>query len=132
MTQAASFPLRWLEWAARLGSAACLITLPLLSLLPATVVERTGAGKNFEHFLAYGGTGLLLGLAIAVPRHRVLAAIGLILVAATLETAQLLTLTRSAELAQFLSGSTGACVGVIAGSVSRTVLTRRIGAPQRL
>lgn len=124
--------LRTVQGAARLGSAACLIALPLLSLLPAAAIERTGAGKNIEHFLAYGGTGLLLGLAIAQPRYRLPAALGLVLVAGALEAAQLLTATRSSELAQFLASATGACVGVIAGSIGRALLARLTGAPQRL
>ncbi|WAC26129.1 hypothetical protein [Ancylobacter sp. SL191] len=115
---------RWIETLARLGALACLIALPLLSLLPADVVERTGAGKNLEHAIAYAGTGLLLTLGIAAPRHRLIATLLLIALAATLESAQGFTATRSAELAQFIAGSLGALIGLVAGSLARHPLAR--------
>ena len=116
--------LRPIEWLARLGAAACLIALPLLSLLPADEIERTGAGKNVEHFIAYAGTGLLLTLGIAKPRSRWIAALALVLLAGTLEVAQSFTLTRSAEVAQFLSSTCGVGAGLVAGTVGRLLLAR--------
>lgn len=115
---------RWIETLARLGAAACLIALPLLSLLPADVVERTGAGKNLEHAIAYAGTGLLLTLGIAAPDRRIIATLLLVGLAAALETAQGFTATRSAELAQFLAGGLGAVVGLAAGALTRRLLAR--------
>ena len=116
--------LRPIEWLARLGAVACLIALPILSLLPADEIERTGAGKNVEHFIAYAGTGLLLTLGIANPRRRVMAALALVLLAGTPEVAQSFTLTRSAEVAQFLSSTCGAGAGLVAGTVGRLLLAR--------
>lgn len=116
-----------LLWLARVGAAACLIALPLLSLLPADQIERTGAGKNLEHFIAYFGTGLLLTLGIADPRRRLLAALALVALAGTLEVAQSFTLTRSSELAQFLGGASGASAGLLAGTMCRALLLRIVG-----
>ncbi|MBS9476171.1 hypothetical protein [Ancylobacter radicis] len=116
---------RWIETLARLSALACLIALPLLSLLPADVVERTSAGKNLEHAIAYAGTGLLLTLGIASPRHRLIATLLLIALAGALETAQGFTPTRNAELAQFAAGAVGAALGLIAGSLARRLLAVR-------
>jgi VanZ family protein len=110
-----------------LAAVACLIALPLLSLLPADQIERTGAGKNVEHFIAYFGTGLLLTLGIADPRRRLYAALALVALAGTLEVAQSFTLTRSSELAQFLGGAAGAAAGLLAGTLGRALLLRIVG-----
>lgn len=114
-------------WLVRVGAVACLVALPMLSLLPADHIERTGADKNIEHFIAYFGTGLLLTLGIADPRRRLYAALALVALAGTLEVAQNFTLTRSSELAQFLGGAAGAGAGLLAGTVGRALLLRIVG-----
>lgn len=115
---------RVIKWMVRLGALACLIALPLLALLPAGVVERTSAGKEAEHFIAYAGTGLLLTLGIAPQRARLLAAVLLIGLAATLEIAQSFTATRSAEWAQFLASALGVVAGLVAASLARRLLLK--------
>ena len=111
-----------LIWLVRLAAVGCLIALPLLSLLPADQIERTPAGKNFEHFTAYFGTALLLTLGIAAPRRRIYAALALVALAGVLEVAQGFTQTRSSELAQFLGGSAGVGAGLLAGTLGRAML----------
>ncbi len=120
----ASRPPRWIESLARFGALTCLVALPLLSLLPADVVERTGAGKNLEHAVAYGGTAFLLALGVATPRNRLIATLALIGLAALLETAQSFTATRSAEVAQFVAGTLGSLAGLVAGLMVRRLLAR--------
>ncbi|MBB3770426.1 VanZ family protein [Angulomicrobium tetraedrale] len=113
---------RALEGLARLGALACLIALPLLALLPAGAIERTGAGKNIEHFIAYCGTGALLCFGLATPRQRLIGVLGLIALAGALEYAQSFTATRSSELAQFIASSIGAATGFAVASVARALL----------
>ncbi|MCJ8143160.1 hypothetical protein MKI84_09535 [Ancylobacter sp. A5.8] len=131
MTEASSpAPLRPLllgviESASRIGAVACLIALPLLSLLPAGSIERTGVGKDLEHFAAYAGTGVLLTLGIGSRQLRIVASILLMVLAAGLEVAQSYTATRSAELEQFASGVLGAGAGLIVGSLGRRLLAGR-------
>lgn len=117
-------PLRIIEGPVRLAALACLVVLPLLSFLPAEIVERTSAGKDFEHFIAYAGTGLLLTLGIGPRWARIVAVALLIGFAGALEIAQMFTATRSAEWAQFIAGSFGAVTGLLAGSLGRLVLAR--------
>lgn len=117
--------LELIESASRIGAAACLIALPLLSLLPAGTIERTGFGKDLEHFAAYAGTGVLLTLGIASRRLRITASLLLMTLAASLEIAQSFTLTRSAEFEQFASGVMGAAVGLVIGSLGRRLLAGR-------
>lgn len=113
---------RVVERLALAGAVGCLIALPLLALLPADYVERTGAGKNIEHFTAYLGTGLLLGIALWDMRHRLLATLGLVVLAGVLEIAQGFTATRSSELAQFLASAAGAVASLPASVIARWVI----------
>ena len=118
-------PVRWIvERLSRLGALAFLIALPLLSLLPSGTIERTSAGKEAEHFIAYTGTALLLILGTGPRPARLLATVLLICFAATLEIAQSFTATRSAEWAQFIASATGSIAGLVVGSLAGRLLVK--------
>ena len=64
----------------------CIIALAILAWLPATIMMRTVLGGHAEHFVAYLGTAILMGLAFQKsPRLAVLCVL-LIVYAAVLET----------------------------------------------
>ena len=70
------------------AAALCVLAICILSLLPETDRVPTGLPGKLEHFLAYGVTGLLLGLAMSGRNAPIWAALNLALLACLLEFLQ--------------------------------------------
>lgn len=106
---------------------ACILIILVLSLLPARDMYRTGAPKGVEHFAAYWGTGLMLGIAFCDQlRRRGLAIAMLIALAAAMEFLQAVSPGRTPHVSDFLASSAGAVIGVLmAGAVIRLIAARQ-------
>lgn len=87
----------------------CVLLLAVLSLAPISSQQRTGAGAQLEHIFAYAVTTWLF---CAAWRPRLIAVIGtMLLLAAGLEAAQLLTPFRQASIHDFVWSAAGVLVG---------------------
>ena len=52
----------------RAAAIGCIVALPILAWLPATFLTRTELGGHAEHFIAYLGTAIVIGLAFQKSR----------------------------------------------------------------
>ena len=106
---------RGVELGLWIGASACLVALPVLSLIPAQELRRTGVGQPVDHFIAYAGTGLVMMLALRRPSLAAYIAAGLLLIGGSLELAQNFAPSRGPRLVDFLGSASGALAGVLAG-----------------
>lgn len=109
--------LRFLAWAV-------LIAIVVMTLGPIWLRPVTALSPNRERLIAYAVLGGLFG--IAYPRYRLRIAIILVAIAAALEAAQMLVLTRHATLMGFVWKGVGAVAGV-ASSLAATRFLGRTG-----
>ena len=98
-------------------SAIAVIALTLATLLPTTLVPRTGLGWEDEHFIVYFVTTIILSVASHRPY---IVAIALMIFAGVLEAAQGLTPDRIPDLTSALCGA----AGVISAATLATLLIR--------
>ena len=99
----------------------CIIALAILALLPAETMRRSSLGGHAEHFIAYFGTTMVMGLAFRQRPRLVLRCALLVGYAAILETAQLYSPGRHAAFQDFVFSSSGVIVG---GLLLRVALAR--------
>jgi len=90
---------------------ACIVALAVLALLPAEAMRRTTLGGHAEHFIAYLGTTMVMGLAFRQRPRLVLRCALLVGYAAILETAQLYSPGRHAAILDLVVSSCGILVG---------------------
>lgn len=90
--------------------AGCIIGLAILALLPAEAMRRSALGGHAEHFIAYLGTTIVMGLAFQQRPRLVLRCALLVGYAAILETAQLCSPGRHAAFQDFAFSSSGIVV----------------------
>ena len=103
----------------RCVSIGCIIALALLAWLPGTIVTRTILGGHAEHFIAYMGTSILMGLAFQKgprPTTQFL----LIMYAGVLEAGQLYSPGRHASLQDFAFSAAGVVIGGLFLSIARS------------
>lgn len=108
-------PARLMAWT--LVAALVFVTLAPIGLRP-VVTENA----DLERALAYALLGFLL--ALAYPRHRLLAVGVGVAVAAGLEFGQILTATRHGRVPDFVVKAISACVGVVAAHLLLMLQTR--------
>ena len=97
----------------------CIVALVPLSWLPPADMPRTIFGGHAEHFFAYLGTSIVMGLAFQKsPRPTVLCAL-LILYGAALEAGQLYSPGRNASFQDFAFSAAGVVVGGLLLSMAR-------------
>lgn len=89
----------------------CIIALALLAWLPSGVVKRSSFGGHVEHFIAYLGTTLVMGLAYRSRSRLILRCAMLIAYAAILEMGQLYSPGRHAAFSDFAFSSGGVVAG---------------------
>src|SRR5258707_5589015 len=107
----------------RAAFIACIIALASLAWLPAEALTRTRLGGHAEHFIAYLGTAMVMGLAFQrSPRLAVQCAL-LIIYAAILETGQLFSPGRHASFLDLAFSSGGV---IVAGLILWIARSRRI------
>lgn len=116
----------------RTAAAVSLISLPILSWLPAQDMVRTGIlSPHQEHFLAYMASGLLLGM--AAPRYRfVHVALCYALLAIVLELGQNFAPGRHPDALTALVSMTGAVVGEVIARLVTGIWQERYGFPGSL
>src|ERR1700716_4684163 len=88
-------PLSVLRRAAFLG---CVIALATLAWLPAKAITRTTLVAHAEHFIAYLGTAIIMGLTFQKSPRLAVQCVLLIMYAAILEAGQLYLPCRHASL----------------------------------
>jgi VanZ family protein len=98
----------------------CIIVLAILSLLPATMMMRTELGGHAEHFVAYLGTAILMGLTFQKGPQLTVQCILLILYAAALEAGQLYSPGRHPSFQDLAFGAAGVVSGGLFLSMART------------
>ena len=97
----------------RPGAVMAMIVIAIFSVAPQKWQWRTGLPPYLEHFGAFFGLGLVLGVAWP-PTRRVILSLGLLLIAfaGVLETLQLWAVGREARLIDALIGIGGAITGL--------------------
>lgn len=134
--QPASYPCSKRNRGARLPILISLVAIAavmLVSLAPSDVVGalRTQLPAAFEHALAYAALGAVVSVSLRLRTWSagVVSIIGLTMLAAILETAQLFVPGRSFWISDILGSASGACLGVLAGMmlnrVVKTIRNRR-------
>ena len=89
----------------------CLIALPILAWMPAKAMTRTMLGGHAEHFIAYLGTAVLMGLAYRKRPRLVVQCTLLIMYAAFLEAGQVYSPDRHPSFQDLAFSSAGVVVG---------------------
>lgn len=112
-------PLSVLVRAAFIG---CIIALAILSLLPATLLMRTSLGGHAEHFVAYLGTAILMGLTYQKGPRLTVQCTLLVMYATALEAGQLYSPGRHASFQDLAFGAVGVVTGGLFLSIARTRL----------
>jgi hypothetical protein len=97
----------------RLALGSCLVAIIVLSLVPGEARPHTGAPGEFEHFMAYMGTGLFIAAHYRSLRARltlwaVIAALSFIL-----EFVQKFVPGREPDIFDALASSSGLTLGVV-------------------
>src|ERR1044072_8850362 len=85
----------------------CLIALPVLAWMPAKALTRTLLGGHSEHFIAYLGTAVLMGLAYRERPRLAVQCILLITYAAFLEAGQVYSPDRHPSFEDLAFSSAG-------------------------
>ena len=89
----------------------CIIALAVLAWLPAKDLTRTMLGGHAEHFIAYLGTAIILGLTFRKSPSLAVQCVVLIVYAAVLEAGQLYSPGRHASFQDLAFSSAGAVIG---------------------
>jgi len=98
----------------------CIIALAILAWLPAAIMMRTMLGGHAEHFVAYLGTAILMGLTFQKsPRLTVQCGL-LIVYAAALEAGQLYSPGRHASFQDLAFSAAGVVIGGLFLTMART------------
>ena len=99
---------------------ACIAALAALAWLPAGAMTRTALGGHAEHFIAWLGTAIVMGLTCRGRPRLATQAILLIAYAAVLEVGQLQALGRHASLHDFAFSAAGVAAGGLGHLLVRT------------
>jgi VanZ family protein len=89
----------------------CIIALATLAWLPQKFMTRTTLGGHAEHFVAYLGTPIIMGLAFRKSPRLAVQCVLLIMYAAILEAGQLYSPGRHASFQDLAFSSAGVVVG---------------------
>lgn len=89
----------------------CVIALPILAWMPAKAMTRTILGGHTEHFIAYLGTAVLMGLAYRKRPRLAVQCTLLIVYAAFLEAGQVYSPDRHPSFEDLAFSSAGIAVG---------------------
>jgi VanZ family protein len=95
-----------------------------LSLVPGAHRPHTGLPGKAEHFIAYLGTASALALGFHAASSRLAAALGLALLAGTMECLQLSVPGRHAAILDAFASASGGVVGIGIGAVLYTFAAR--------
>ena len=98
----------------------CIVALAILAWLPATIMTRTILGGHAEHFVAYLGTAILMGLLFQKGPRLTVQCVLLIMYAAALEAGQLYSPGRHASFQDLAFSAAGVVIGGLFLSMART------------
>jgi VanZ family protein len=96
---------------ARIAAWLLVVAIVVMTLGPPTVRPVSGYNRSLEHIAAFAMLGLAFGL--AYPSRRLSLALTGIVVAALMETAQLVVPGRHAYFNDFVINAGGACAGLV-------------------
>jgi VanZ family protein len=103
-----------------------IVGLVILTIVPADERPLTGLQHDLEHFVAFGLTGFLFGLAHA--GYFRLLCLYAILFTLALELSQIPLATRHARVEDFIVDAVGACLGIAAAYAFQTLMKNRAAA----
>jgi VanZ family protein len=95
----------------RAAAIGCIVALPILAWLPATFLTRTELGGHAEHFIAYLGTAIVIGLAFQKSPRLIVLCVLLIMYAAALEAGQFYSPGRHASFQDLAFSAAGVLTG---------------------
>jgi VanZ family protein len=113
-------PEKPLSFFLRAAFVGCIIALATLAWLPAKAITRTILGGHAEHFIAYLGTAIIMGLTFQKSPRLAVQCVLLIMYAAILEAGQLYSLGRHASLQDLAFSSVGVIIGALFLRMART------------
>ena len=115
--------LKRIEWPLsvflRAAFIGCIIALAIFAWLPATIMMRTMLGGHSEHFVAYLGTAVLMGLTFQKSPRLTVQCVLLIVYAAVLEAGQLYSPGRHASFQDLAFSAAGVVIGGLFLSMAR-------------
>jgi VanZ family protein len=109
----------------------CIIALATLAWMPAQSMTRTALGGSAEHFIAWLGTAIILGLASRPTARLGLRCILLMSYAAVLECGQLYAPGRQASVHDFAFSAGGVLLGSFLVWLARQCWLRSGSRPAR-
>ena len=98
----------------------CIIALATLAWLPEKLMTRTVLGGHAEHFIAYLGTAIIMGLTFRKTPRIAVQCVLLIMFAAILEAGQLYSPGRHASFQDLAFSSAGVVIGGLVLSMARS------------
>ena len=101
------------------------VMIVVLSVLPAETRPHTGAGGEYEHWMAYALVGAAFAVGYSATRAWLFAGLALTASAAILELLQNLIPGRTPELAGFLASSLGAWFGIFLVALAAFLLRKQ-------
>jgi VanZ family protein len=99
-----------------------LITIVILSLVPAQDRPMTGLPRLVEHFSIFFATGLAFG--VGYPQRRLFQFVALLAFTVAIELAQIFVPGRHARVSDFLIDASGVTVGLLIGFLASRQLTQ--------
>ena len=99
-----------------------LITIVILSLVPAQYRPVTGLPRLVEHFSIFFATGLAFG--VGYPQRRLFQFVALLAFTVAIELAQIFVPGRHARVSDFLIDASGVTVGLLIGFLASRQLTQ--------
>ena len=102
---------------ARVIGLFCVLAIIILSLIPGVVRPHTGLPGKVEHFIAYCSTGTVFALGFWSIGSRVVIALGLTLLAGSMEILQMWVPGRHPAIADALASSMGGLLGIVLGGL---------------
>ena len=97
----------------RVAFIGCVVALMTLAWLPEKAMTRTILGGHAEHFIAYLGTAIIMGLTFQKSPRLAVQCVLLIMYAAILEAGQLYSPGRHASFQDLAFSSAGVIIGAL-------------------
>ena len=102
---------------ARVIGLFCILAIIVLSLVPGVDRPHTGLPGKVEHFIAYCSTGTLFALGFWSIGSRVVIALGLTLLAGSMEILQMWVPGRHPAIVDAVASSMGGLLGIALGGL---------------
>lgn len=111
----------------RIGFTAAFLAIGVLSLVPDELLPHLHYSDSIKHMLAYTILTILGLMSFRGFKRRAIVVVAIIALGATLESAQQLTSSRSAEFSEFLFNCIGVMVGVVLVWIWSLLWSRLVG-----